>query len=170
MFAEFIELLFANYDVCGVLSGKMASQILCPSEHEAYVIVLVWMSSALSISFVCSTSFVWTLGLQMAMMLVKKAVASLQKLGCWDGTLRFGSLTTLSGHSMLFLWPCLIPCVVSFQKWMNYQLEQQIKLDSLFFRFMILTARGKLPVHKSRGAKTHNFALSVVAKQKYKAL
>lgn len=28
MFAEFIELLFANYDVCGILSGKMASQIL----------------------------------------------------------------------------------------------------------------------------------------------
>ena len=58
------------------------------------------------------------------------------------------SLTTLSGHSVLFLWPCLIPCVVSLQKWMNYQLEQQVKLDSLSFRFMILTATGKLPVHE----------------------
>lgn len=57
MFAEFIELLFPNYDVCGILSGKMASQILCPSEHETNVIVFV-LSSALSISFVCSISFV----------------------------------------------------------------------------------------------------------------
>ena len=41
MFAEFIELLFPNYDVCGILSGKMASQNLCPSEHETNAIVLV---------------------------------------------------------------------------------------------------------------------------------
>lgn len=50
-----------------------------------------------------SILFVWTLGPQIAVMLVKKVVAFLEELGYWDGTLRFGSLNTLPDHSMLFL-------------------------------------------------------------------